>query len=56
MKRRDFIKAALAAGVTLTFPGNANMILSSLEAADKVDLAVAHGGSPAGITKAAIDA
>ena len=55
MKRRDFIKAALAAGVTLTFPGNASMILSSLEAAEKVDLAVAHGISPAGITKAAID-
>ena len=55
MKRRDFIKAALAAGFTLTFPGNASMILSSLEAAEKVDLAVAHGISPAGITKAAID-
>ena len=39
MKRRDFIKAAIAAGVTLTFPGNTGMILSSLEAADKVDLA-----------------
>lgn len=55
MKRRDFIKAALAAGVTLSFPGNTDMILSSLEAAEKVDLAVAHGVSPAGITKAAID-
>ncbi|MGZ6275005.1 MAG: DUF362 domain-containing protein [Syntrophales bacterium] len=55
MKRRDFIKAALAAGVTLSFPGNTGMILSSLDAAEKVDLAVAHGVSPAGITKAAID-
>ncbi|MGZ3580566.1 MAG: DUF362 domain-containing protein [Syntrophales bacterium] len=55
MKRRDFIKAALAAGVTLSFPGNTGMILSSLDAAEKVDFAVAHGVSPAGITKAAID-
>jgi uncharacterized protein (DUF362 family) len=55
MKRRDFIKAALAAGVTLTFPGNTSMIISSLEAAEKVDIAVARGVSPAGITKAAID-
>jgi uncharacterized protein (DUF362 family) len=56
MKRRDFIKVAIVAGVTLTFPGNTSMILSSLEAADKVDLAVAHGVLPARITKAAIDA
>ena len=55
MKRRDFIKAAIAAGVTLTFPGNTGMIFSSLEAAEKVDIAVARGVSPAGITKAAID-
>jgi len=55
MKRRDFIKAAIATGVTLTFPGNTSMILSSLEAAEKVDIAVAHGVSPAGITKTAID-
>ena len=55
MKRRDFIKAAIAAGVTLTLPGNTGMILGSLEAADRVDLAVAHGVSAAGTTKAAID-
>ncbi|MGA2332246.1 MAG: DUF362 domain-containing protein [Syntrophales bacterium] len=55
MKRRDFIKAAIAAGVTLSFPGNTNLILGSLEAAEKVDIAVAHGVSPAGITKATID-
>jgi uncharacterized protein (DUF362 family) len=56
MKRRDFIKAAIAAGVTITFPGNTGIILSPLEATEKVDLAVSHGVSPAGITKAAIDA
>jgi uncharacterized protein (DUF362 family) len=56
MKRRDFIKAAIAAGVTITFPGSTGIILSPLEAAEKVDLAVSHGVSPAGITKAAIDA
>ena len=55
MKRRDFIKAAIATGVTLTFPGNASVILNSLEAAERVDIAVARGVSPAGITKAAID-
>ena len=55
MNRRDFIKTALVTGATLTFPWNTGTIPSSLEAADKVDLAVARGVSPAGITKAAID-
>jgi uncharacterized protein (DUF362 family) len=55
MNRRDFIKTAIATGVALSLPGSTSMIFSSLEAAEKVDLAVAHGVSPGGITKAAID-
>ena len=37
MNRRDFLKAAIAAGVTLTLPGKAGMLLGPLDAAEKVD-------------------
>jgi uncharacterized protein (DUF362 family) len=55
MKRRDFLKAAIITGVTFTVPGVANPFLSTLEAAEKTDLVVARGLSPAKITKVAID-
>ena len=55
MNRRDFLKATLAAGTVLAVPGVSGLF-SMLEAAEKTDLAVATGPSPASITKAAIDA
>ncbi|MGC9975134.1 MAG: DUF362 domain-containing protein [Syntrophales bacterium] len=55
MNRRDFLKTAIAAGVALTIPGNTEGLLGHLDAAEKVDIAVAHGISPQAITKAAID-
>jgi uncharacterized protein (DUF362 family) len=55
MDRRDFLKTAIVSGVTLAIPGVTDIFLGALEAAEKADLVVAHGISPAGITKAAID-
>ena len=55
MNRRDFLKTAIATGVALTIPGNTEGLLGHLDAAEKVDIAVAHGISPQAITKAAID-
>ncbi|HET6461492.1 MAG TPA: DUF362 domain-containing protein [Syntrophales bacterium] len=55
MNRRDFLKTAIAAGVALTIPGSTEGLLGHLDAAEKVDIAVAHGISPQAITKAAID-
>lgn len=56
MNRRDFLKATLVAGTVLTVPGIASLLGTTLDAAEKIDIAVAVGPSPAGITKAAIDA
>jgi uncharacterized protein (DUF362 family) len=55
MDRRDFLKAAIVSGVTFAIPGTADTFLGAVEAAEKIDLVVAHGISPARITKAAID-
>jgi len=55
MDRRDFLKAAIVSGVTFAIPGAADTFLGAVEAAEKIDLVIAHGISPARITKAAID-
>ncbi|HYA13441.1 MAG TPA: DUF362 domain-containing protein [Syntrophales bacterium] len=55
MDRRDFLKTAIVSGVTFVIPNIADTFLDVLEAAEKADLIVAHGLSPASITKAAID-
>lgn len=55
MKRRDFLKATLLAGTVLTIPGSVSLFGKAFAAAEKTDLAVAVGSSPAAITKAAID-
>ena len=55
MDRRDFLKAAIVTGVAFAVPGAADTFLGALEAAEKTDLVVVHGISPARITKAAID-
>ena len=55
MDRRDFLKTAILSGVTFAIPGVADTFLGALDAAEKTDLVVAHGISPARITKAAID-
>ncbi len=56
MDRRYFLKAAAITGAILTFPDILNPFSSGLHGAAKTDLAVAQGPSPAGITRAAIDA
>jgi uncharacterized protein (DUF362 family) len=53
LKRRDFIKAAGLAGASLATPLKLTKIA---EAAAPVDIAVASGGDPAKITRAAIEA
>ena len=56
MNRRDFIKLAAIAGIGLSIPRNFDSFIAPAEAAEKIDLAVAHGVSPSKITRAAIDA
>ncbi len=56
MDRRDFLKTALITSAALAIPGNSDILIEVLEAAEKTDLVVAHGLSPAAITKAAINA
>ncbi len=56
MDRREFLKAAALTGIGLSLPNNFDVLAQSAGASDKIDLAVAHGASPAKITKAAIDA
>lgn len=56
MDRRNFLKTAALAGISLTIPNSLGPLMEPVEASDKIDLAVAHGSSPANITKAAIDA
>jgi uncharacterized protein (DUF362 family) len=55
MNRRDFLKAAIATGVTFTVPCIENPFIGFLEAAERTDLVVARGISPSRITRAAID-
>ena len=55
MNRRDFLKTTIITGITFAMPGNTNLFIKALEAAEKIDLVVTHGISPARITKAAID-
>jgi uncharacterized protein (DUF362 family) len=55
MNRRDFLKTTIVTGVTLAIPGAAGLFGKTLEAAEKNDLVVAYGPSPARITKAAIE-
>jgi uncharacterized protein (DUF362 family) len=56
MNRRDFMKAAALGGIGLSFPFSLDSVFSGSEAATAGDLVVAHGASPAKITRAAIDA
>ena len=56
MNRRDFIKLTAIAGIGLSIPKNFDSFIAPAEAAEKIDLAVAHGVSPSKITRAAIDA
>ncbi len=56
MERRRFLKIAAAAGAGLAVPGVAGPLVRMAEAVAPPDLAVAHGASPAAVTKAAIDA
>jgi len=55
MDRRDFLKTTIITGAALAIPGSSNILIKALEAAEKTDLVVAKGLSPAGITKAAIN-
>ena len=55
MDRREFLKFTAIAGLGLSVTGT-DRFLSSADASDEIDLAVAHGASPSIITKAAIDA
>lgn len=55
MKRRDFIKSAAITAIGLSIPSVFDS-LSSVDAAEKIDLAIAHGPIPSRITRAAIDA
>ncbi len=53
MKRRDFIKSALASGAALSVSG-IDPFLSLLAAAELPDLVVARGSQPAQVTRAAV--
>jgi uncharacterized protein (DUF362 family) len=55
MDRRDFLKTTIITGAALALPGSSNIFIQALEAAEKTDLVVASGPSPARITKAAIN-
>lgn len=56
MNRREFLKTAAVTGIGFTISGSLGPLMESAQAADRIDLVVAHGPSPANITKAAIDA
>ncbi len=55
MDRREFLKLAAVTGAGLSFSGIGELAQAA-ESLDRTDLVVAHGASPAAITKAAIDA
>ncbi len=56
MYRRDFIKKTVFTGAALSLPSGADIVSKSVFAAERPDLAVVRGSSPAHITKTAIDA
>ncbi len=56
MNRRDFLKATFIAGLGMSIHGSFDSFVRRLYASDHIDIAVARGQSPGGITKAAIDA
>lgn len=56
MKRREFIKSAAVVGISLSLPDTLSQFISFAEAAERPDLAVVTGHSPAAITRAAVDA
>ncbi|GAB4411028.1 MAG: DUF362 domain-containing protein [Thermodesulfovibrionales bacterium] len=55
MRRREFIKSAAITAIGFSIPSFIDS-LTSVDAAEKIDLAVAHGSIPSKITRAAIDA
>ncbi|MEI6314268.1 MAG: DUF362 domain-containing protein [Syntrophus sp. (in: bacteria)] len=55
MNRRDFLKNAVMSGAALTLPLGMAPFLSLSEGADRPDLAVVRGASPARITSTAIN-
>jgi uncharacterized protein (DUF362 family) len=55
MDRRKFLKISTITGIALAVPNGVSLLLSKPAAAEIPDLAVVHGSSAAGITKAAID-
>lgn len=55
MDRRHFLKTAVMTGAGLALPDILSPFHKSLQAAEKVDIAVAHGPTPAGITRAAVE-
>ena len=56
MERREFLKAALAAGTALAVPPFCGAWVPRLEAAVGPDLAVVHGSSPAAGVRTALEA
>lgn len=56
MNRREFIKSTAVVTAGISMPSFIDMIISDADAAEKIDLVVAHGSSPSRITRAAIDA
>ncbi len=56
MNRRKFLKNTAMVGAGLALPGSLGVVFRTLEASERVDLAVAQGTSPAQITRAALDA
>lgn len=56
MNRREFIKSTAVVAAGISMPAFIDMIISDADAAEKIDLVVAHGSSPSRITRAAIDA
>lgn len=56
MNRREFIKSTAVVAAGISMPSFIDMIISDADAAEKIDLVVAHGSSPSRITRAAIDA
>lgn len=56
MDRRKFLKTAAIAGLGITVPRSLTLLIPSLDAAERTDLVVVQGSSPAEITRAAVEA
>lgn len=56
MDRREFLKLAAISGIGFSISNSIDKIINTIEAYEKIDLAVVHGPSPSLITKAAINA